>query len=146
MSLTPEQIRQQQVIDARTMERTEALTSIHPFTIGVTESGRGAVSASGIGIDRIKPATRPKVAGHDAILKAMQENSQKATIITSGGGDKYRGTIVGRDKFTITMLTDHPDGLAKKIRRVFYKSAIEQFWGEEVPRVRAVDVLAEAGQ
>jgi hypothetical protein len=82
--------------------------------------------------------------GHDAILKAMQDNRQNATIITAGDGAKFKGVITGRDKFTITLKTAHPDAeraaKGETILRVFYKSAIEQFYGEQVPRANETAV------
>jgi hypothetical protein len=129
---TPEQTRRDQLAYGRTTlsvdneravgHRVEAHpASVRPFSFTKPDTPR--------------PTARVIPKGHDVILKAMQDNAQIATIITSGGGDAYVGTITGRDKYTITLMTDHPDPTAtKKIRRVFFKSAIEQFWGEEVPR------------
>ena len=59
--------------------------------------------------------------GHDSILKKLQETKQE-TIIVTLNNTEYCGTISGRDKYTITLMTE--DG----IRHVFYKSAIEQFF------------------
>jgi len=129
---TPEQTRRDQLAYGRTVisvDNTRAASTrpeVRPAEVR-------AFATPGSALTRAAPRVPPK--GHDAILKAMQDNAQIATIITSGGGDVYVGTITGRDKYTITLLTDHPDAtVEKKIRRVFYKSAIEQFWGEEVPR------------
>jgi sRNA-binding regulator protein Hfq len=71
------------------------------------------------------PAKRPTplVKGHDAVLKAIQESKQTATIVTRAG-EVFVGQITGRDKFTITLLTG-------TIRRIFYKHAVEQFFAEE---------------
>lgn len=76
--------------------------------------------------DRVRPTDTPVKSrhipkGHDAILKALQDSKATVTIVTSGGGDEFTGTIFGRDKFTITLLVDG-------VRRVFYKQAIEQFY------------------
>jgi hypothetical protein len=129
---TPEDTRRDQLAFGRTTISVEndrpagarpsvRLTDARPFTItGVSSPPRTTA--------RVIPK------GHDVILKAMQDNAQIATIVTSGGGELYVGTITGRDKYTITLMTEHPTDESKKIRRVFYKSAIEQFWGEEVPR------------
>src|SRR5260370_42175675 len=123
---TPEQARRDQLAFGRTTiavdNNTGAIGDRHisrPFAVTVSTP-------------RTAPRVIPK--GHDVILKAMQDNAQIATIVTASDGEAFVGTITGRDKYTITLMTDHPTDKSKKIRRVFYKSAIEQFWGEEVPR------------
>jgi sRNA-binding regulator protein Hfq len=70
---------------------------------------------------------KPVVKGHDAVLKALQDSGRQATIVTLAG-EKFVGKIVGRDKYTITLLV--VEG-SNAIRRVFYKHALEQFFGEE---------------
>jgi sRNA-binding regulator protein Hfq len=70
------------------------------------------------------PKIGPK--GHDAVLKALQDSGRLCTIVKASSGDKVVGKIVGRDKFTITLLVDG-------VRRVIYKHAIEEFFGEEAP-------------
>lgn len=64
--------------------------------------------------------------GHDAVLKALQDSGRTCTIVKASSGDKLVGKIVGRDKFTITLLVEG-------VRRVVYKHAIEEFFGEEAP-------------
>jgi len=126
---TPEQARAEQLAYGRSTLRTSseyrgrADTATRPY-----ERSSGTQRA---------PLRVVGSKGHDVILKAMQENGQHATIITLDG-EKFEGVVTGRDKFTITLKTKHPDvlraGRGETIRRVFYKSAIEQFWGEEARR------------
>lgn len=68
---------------------------------------------------------RPGVKGHDAVLKALQDGGRQATLVTLAG-ESFGGKIVGRDKFTITLLVD-------SVRLVFYKHGLERFYGEEAP-------------
>jgi hypothetical protein len=127
---TPEQTRRDQLAYGRTTisvdervvgHRVEANpASVRPFSFTKPDTPRTTA--------RVIPK------GHDVILKAMQDNAQIATIVASSDGEVYVGVITGRDKYTITLQTEHPSDKSKKIRRVFFKSAIEQFWGEEVPR------------
>jgi hypothetical protein len=128
---TPEQTRRDQLAYGRTTlsvdneravgHRVEAHpASVRPFSFTKPDTPR--------------PTARVIPKGHDVILKAMQDNAQIATIVASSDGELYVGVITGRDKYTITLMTDHPNDKSKKIRRVFFKSGIEQFWGEEVPR------------
>ncbi|MDP9155282.1 MAG: RNA chaperone Hfq [Pseudomonadota bacterium] len=141
MSLTPEQTRAEQLAYGRQTLRASS------------DYVRPAATTATRPYDRSsQPSTRPPLRtgpkGHDAILKAMQENSQRATIVT-GDGAAFEGVVTGRDKFTITLKTKHPDAdraaQGVTIRRVFYKSAIEQFWGEEVARDIRDTTRDEAG-
>jgi sRNA-binding regulator protein Hfq len=125
---TPEQARQEQLAFGRRTLRTSQEYSDRPST-AVRPQERSYTT------NRTVTPQRPNTGGHDVILKAMQQNGQRVTIITSGGGDVFEGVITGRDKFTITLKTKHPDPTREgTILRVFYKSAIEQFWGEQVRR------------
>ncbi|CAG9228988.1 RNA chaperone Hfq [Burkholderia vietnamiensis] len=107
--MTPEQARQEQITLGRRMITAEG---------GPTREY--AVRRP------LAPRTAPK--GHDAILKAMQEERQLVTITTTDGS-MFRGFVTGRDKYTITLLTPHPENDKATIRRVFYKHAIEHFYG-----------------
>jgi hypothetical protein len=130
---TPEQTRRDQLAYGRSTISVDNTRAVGTRPEVRSVDARALSTTGSVSMRTAAPRVPPK--GHDAILKAMQDNAQIATIITSGGGDVYVGTITGRDKYTITLLTNHPDlTVEKKIRRVFYKSAIEQFWGEEVPR------------
>jgi hypothetical protein len=127
MSLTPEQARAEQLAYGRSTLRANP-----DYPRRITQPAREGYGS------RPPLARKPNTGGHDVILKAMQEGGQKATIITQGDGVAFEGVITGRDKYTITLKTAHPDkdraAAGETIRRVFYKSAIEQFWGEEVRR------------
>lgn len=61
--------------------------------------------------------------GHDAILARAQEAGTRMEIATMGG-DFHVGTIVGRDRFTITLKCEGGKGGEE---RTFYKHAIEHF-------------------
>jgi hypothetical protein len=128
---TPEQARQEQLAYGRRTLRANPEYLDRPST-AVRPQERAYTT------NRTSMPQRPNSGGHDVILKAMQQNGQRVTIITSGGGDVFEGVITGRDKFTITLKTKHPDTLraaaGETVLRVFYKSAIEQFFGEQVPR------------
>lgn len=104
---------------------------------------RGGLPRPAHAVSRL--ASKPGPKGHEAILKAMQDNAQKVTIITADGA-KFEGTVTGRDKYTITLKTPHPDGVlagdGRTILRVFFKSAIEQLWGEQAPRRNEADETA----
>lgn len=69
---------------------------------------------------------KPTPKGHDAVLKALQDSGRECTIVLASSGNKVVGKIVGRDKFTITLLVSG-------VRRVIYKHAVEEFFGEEAP-------------
>lgn len=59
--------------------------------------------------------------GHDAILKGIQDAKGRIIVMLMSTIEKIEGTLVARDKFTITVHTD--DG-----RRItIYKHAIEGF-------------------
>ncbi|MGN8188641.1 hypothetical protein ACTJLD_21895 [Burkholderia sp. 22088] len=116
--MTPEQARQEQINAGRRMITLEHRT---------LESRTGSVARPQYGEQRPRATARPPK-GHDAILKAMQEERQLATIITTGDVT-FEGLVTGRDKYTITLLTKHPKDSTRLIRRVFYKHAIEQFFG-----------------
>jgi sRNA-binding regulator protein Hfq len=126
---TPEQARLEQLAYGRSTLRTSPdyqrpeRSNTHRESYG--REARPRLSSS---------SPRPGPKGHEAIVKAMQDNSQRATIVTAGGGEVFEGIVTGRDKFTITLMTAHPTDATRKVRRVFFKHAIEQFWGEEVPR------------
>jgi sRNA-binding regulator protein Hfq len=79
---------------------------------------------------------KPK--GHDAVLKALQDSGRQCTVVTLSG-ETFFGKVIGRDKFTITLLvTASPTDIGPElIRRVFYKHALEQFYGEEAPTPQA---------
>jgi hypothetical protein len=70
--------------------------------------------------------------GHDAILARLQDaKAEVALMAISGVG--YIGTIVTRDKFTITMMVKTTDDQGKvenfdpPIQLTFYKHGIESF-------------------
>lgn len=68
-------------------------------------------------------AQRPFVAkGHDAQLMEAQHNSLPTTLTTMFG-NTFVGTIVKRDKFTITLR--HSEGESAGQDEIFYKHAIE---------------------
>lgn len=72
-----------------------------------------------------QPPRKEAVAkGHDAVLRALQNDGRKITVFTITG-KTFTGKVVGRDKFTITVLD------ADGIRAVIYKHAIELFFGAE---------------
>lgn len=62
--------------------------------------------------------------GHDSVLKAIQNRGTKLHVQLMSGETRV-GLIVGRDKFTVTLLCED------KTRRVIYKHAIEEFWTVE---------------
>lgn len=65
---------------------------------------------------------KPFVAkGHDAILKEIQDAGGMIIITTLGDGSQHTGTLIARDKFTITIMTTTGG------RQTFYKHAIESF-------------------
>lgn len=141
MNSTPEQVRLDQLQHARRTLSLSGEATQRPARETTREyprTSRPGLAAASTRIPR--PGSNR---GHDMILKAMQENAQRATIITADGA-KFEGVITGRDKYTITLKTTHPDEVraaaGDKILRVFYKSAIEQFWGEQVPRIPARDI------
>lgn len=69
------------------------------------------------------PAPRKFVAkGHDAQLQGAQIN-HTPTVITLISGEKARGIIVKRDKYTITLR--YSEGTRAGMEEIFYKSAIE---------------------
>ncbi|WP_081070221.1 RNA chaperone Hfq [Burkholderia cepacia] len=125
--MTPEQARQEQISAGRRMITLEHRSSAsgHPMTTLEHRTLAGGRPQSGD--QRPRAVARPPK-GHDAILKAMQEERQLATIITTGDV-MFEGLVTGRDKYTITLLTKHPKDSTRMIRRVFYKHAIEQFFG-----------------
>lgn len=61
--------------------------------------------------------------GHDSVLRALQNDARQITV-TLMSGERLVGKVVGRDKFTITVMT-------AEARHVIYKHAIESFFGEE---------------
>lgn len=60
--------------------------------------------------------------GHDAQLQDAQVNSLP-TSITTMGGDCFKGRVVKRDKYTITLRYD--EGKFAGQDEIFYKHAIE---------------------
>lgn len=70
-----------------------------------------------------RPAPQRTSKGHDAVLGALQESKRKVTVILMSG-ERLHGTIISRDKFTITVLNGDT-------RFVIYKHGIEMFFGEE---------------
>lgn len=73
-------------------------------------------------VRRLSPAKKQFVAkGHDAILKGVQDNRGRIAITTIGDGSEHIGTLIARDKYTITIKTN--TGSTK----TFYKHAIESF-------------------
>lgn len=62
--------------------------------------------------------------GHDAVLRALQNDGRHITIFTLSG-KTLKGKVVGRDKYTVTV--QDADG----IRAIIYKHAIELFYGAE---------------
>jgi sRNA-binding regulator protein Hfq len=90
-------------------------------TLGVKEGYRSNGS-SDRGPRGDKPARRVHVPkGHDAILADLQE--RQASVDFTIGDSAFKGRVIGRDKFTITVRT--VNGRA----RVVYKHAID--WFEE---------------
>lgn len=74
-----------------------------------------------------KPAA-PK--GHDALLKAAQDNRTPVIIVTMSDGAAIEGVVVARDKFTITLeirVPQSPDVSEFTYKQTFYKHAIESF-------------------
>lgn len=76
------------------------------------------------------PANAAK--GHDAVLHALQKDG-RVIHITLMSGERLEGKIVGRDKFTITVLSQMGIADTTLRRQVVYKHAIESFWGDERP-------------
>lgn len=70
--------------------------------------------------------SKKKPKGHDAVLGALQESGRTTTIVTIAG-EQFTGKVFGRDDYTITLLIGSS-------RIVFYKHAIERFYGEEAKR------------
>lgn len=67
------------------------------------------------------PVKKPMVAkGHDAILKGFQDRSARITIIAISG-ETYAGTVVARDRWTITIRDKDNTSVT------IYKHAIESF-------------------
>ncbi len=64
--------------------------------------------------------TQYKAKGHDAVLQRLQEK-QTEVEVRAVGGKVYRGKLVARDRFTLSL--ELPDGK----RAVIYKSATEAF-------------------
>lgn len=56
--------------------------------------------------------------GHDAQLQDAQHNRLDTTLVTLAG-DTFNGTVIKRDKFTITLRLDSGE------ETIFYKHAIE---------------------
>jgi RNA chaperone Hfq len=73
---------------------------------------------------KVMSPTAPK--GHDAVLKALQTDKRSISIRMMSGEWEY-GTVVARDKFTITVLRTN------NVRVVLFKHAIESFYGAERP-------------
>lgn len=76
------------------------------------------------------PGSSRSAKGHDAILKALQDNGRKVEVRLLSG-EELTGKVVGRDKYTITLLVENAFACEKPRRHVIYKHAIEQFIGEE---------------
>lgn len=68
----------------------------------------------------------PQAKGHDAVLKAIQ-TQERQVAVRAQSGETYRGLIVGRDKYTITVKGS--DG----VRWLIYKHAIEALSASELP-------------
>lgn len=87
-----------------------------PTTERRIHSGNSASPAPGV--PARKPQHVPK--GHDAILKALQDKGSLVDVAIIGG-EPYRGKMVNRDRYTITVQC--ADGRNHTI----YKHAIESF-------------------
>lgn len=76
-----------------------------------------------------KPSTPNKPAspkGHDAVLKAIQDDGRTINI-TLLSGETMSGTLVARDKFTISVLVNVAGKIEDAVFVVF-KHGIESFW------------------
>ena len=76
------------------------------------------------------PGKKPFIAkGHDSILKEAQDAKGLLRVITMSDGQDHVGKMVARDKFTITLEIEIDPGVegTAKVRRTFYKHAIESF-------------------
>lgn len=74
------------------------------------------------------PARKPATAkGHDAVLKSIQDDGREICI-TMQSGEKIVGTVVARDKFTISVRV--PSSLCGFLVWVVYKHAMESFYAE----------------
>ena len=72
------------------------------------------------------PKKAPFVAkGHDAILKRIQDNPNSGLSILAASGEVYKGRLVARDKYTITI--ERIDDSGNLIRHTVYKQSIESF-------------------
>jgi sRNA-binding regulator protein Hfq len=93
-----------------------------------TNGNRGGYSGKPVSGAPKKPAT-PK--GHDAVLKALQDDGREITIIMQSG-DNIIGTVVARDKFTISVRETLDEAMAGSPARthVVYKHAIESFFAQ----------------
>lgn len=60
--------------------------------------------------------------GHDAILRVLQSQRTSVTVMLMSG-ERLTGTVVGRDKYTITLLCEGK-------RHIIYKHSIEWFTGD----------------
>jgi sRNA-binding regulator protein Hfq len=69
------------------------------------------------------PST-PKVSGHDTVLRAIKNKGSMISVFLQSGESRM-GTLIAYDKYTLTVKT--ADGR----RRVIFKSAVEEFFGDE---------------
>ena len=87
-----------------------------------TNEGQRRSTLSTSGSRGASSQKKPFVAkGHDAILKGIQDTQGRIIIVTVGDGTEHIGSMVARDKYTITIQTDTGS------RKTFYKHAIESF-------------------
>jgi sRNA-binding regulator protein Hfq len=70
---------------------------------------------------------KPIAKGHDAVLKSIQDDGREITI-TMQSGEKINGTVVARDKFTISVRV--ANALGGYLVWVVYKHAMESFYAE----------------
>jgi sRNA-binding regulator protein Hfq len=72
----------------------------------------------------------PRITGHDSVLRAIREQQRPITVCLTSG-DHRVGLLVASDKYTLTVKGDD------NVRRVIFKSAIEEFFAEETSAAQA---------
>lgn len=77
-----------------------------------------------------KTAAKPLTTGHDSVIKAIKDQGRHLTVEKMSSGEKVTGLIVGRDKYTVTLLAT-VEGKAAPVRRVIFKHDISEFYSIE---------------
>lgn len=93
------------------------------------EAGRrqgGTLRASSI-------VRKPKVAGHEAFLKALEVSNAIVTFVMISSGREVNGTVKHSDKFTVSVVEKFTDQV-----RVLFKHDISEFWTTGVKQQSAV--------